>query len=141
MRCKRCGKDLEGSMRCNFCGFENEEGNVRELSRIEKNFFDGVTIDNDSPDEQRSGYENFRSGRTFGGGNFYVFGNGGGGFFSRIVTKFVGALMNDNRLAKIAAILIGVAVVGLTLFVALPILFFILAIGIALFAFTQMFKR
>ena len=52
-------------MRCTFCGYENSEGNVRELTRTEKNFFNGVTIDADSQ-EGRSSEENFRrQGRTY----------------------------------------------------------------------------
>ena len=41
MQCRRCGKELGNSMRCTFCGYENSEGNVRELTRTEKNFFNG----------------------------------------------------------------------------------------------------
>ena len=47
MKCRRCGKELNNSMRCNFCGFDNfEEDNVREMSNAEKKFYNGgVTID------------------------------------------------------------------------------------------------
>ncbi len=138
MKCRRCGKDLNGSTVCNFCGFENEEGNVRELSRIEKNFFDGVTIDLDGNGEPKNDSGNFGNFGTRG--SWKTYSTGGGGFFSRMISKFVGALMDNNRLAKIAATLIAIAFAGLMLFVALPILFVFLAAGIALFAFSQIVR-
>ncbi len=132
MQCRRCGKELGDSMRCKFCGYVNTEGNVREMTRTEKNFFNGVTIDAGSTDgqndetsrEQRRNYE-YTTRRTYI--NF-----GGTSLFGRAIGSFARALMNGNRLAQIAAILIGIAFAALMFFVALPILFVLLAIGIAL---------
>ncbi len=141
MQCRRCGKELGDSMRCTFCGYVNTEGNVREMTRTEKKFFNGVTIDagttgghaNDEDfREQRRNYE-YTTRRT------YVNFGGGTSFLGRIASSFVRGLMNGNRLAQIAAILIGVAFMGLMFFVALPILFVMLAIGIALIILSKFF--
>ena len=133
MKCRRCGKELGNSMRCTFCGYVNTEGNVREMTRTEKNFFDGVTIDTDSTDRQAK-EENFREQRRnydYTTRRTYI-NYGGSSFASRLVGSFIRALFDGNRLAQIAAILIGVAFAALMFFVALPILFVLLAIGIAL---------
>ena len=132
MICRRCGKELGNSMRCTFCGYVNTEGNVREMTRTEKNFFNGVTIDAGSADgrteenfhEQRRNYD-YTTRRTYI--NF-----GGSSLLSRLAGSFVRGLMNGSTLAKIAAILIGIAFAALMFFIALPILFVLLAIGIAL---------
>ena len=58
----------------------------------------------------------------------------GSNIFTRAVGSFIRALLNGNRLAQIAAILIGIAFAALMFFVALPILFVLLAIGFALLA-------
>ena len=110
----------------------NNEGNVREMTRTEKNFFNGVTIDADST-ENRSSEENFRAynkSYEYRTRSTYVsFDNSN--IFTRLLGKFVRALLNGNRLAQIGAFLIGLAFAALMFFIALPILFFILAIGIA----------
>lgn len=129
MICRRCGKELRGSMRCSFCGYENSEGNVREMTRTEKNFFDGVTIDANTGEEE-SRRENFRTRRA------YV-SSSESSIFSRIIGSFVRALFNGNRLAQIAATLILVAFGALTFFIALPILFVLLALGLAFLAFAK----
>ena len=141
MQCKRCGKELENSTRCNFCGFENPvEGNVREMSRTEKNFYNGITIDAGGEEKNSSQNRNY----NFGGGNFsqrttYInFGNfGGGGFFSRLFEKFLRGLLNNNLLAKIIAGLIFIALFGILFFAALPIMFFMFALGIGLFLYAK----
>lgn len=132
MNCQRCGKTLGDSTKCKFCGFENSAGNVREMTRTEKNFYNGVTIDmNDSESESRSRNYN----------RAYINFNGnGGGFFSRMLEKFIAGLMNNSLLAKIAGILIFTAFAALMFFIALPILFFMLAFGIALFIYAR-FRR
>ena len=137
MICRRCGKELGNSMRCTFCGYVNTEGNVREMTRTEKNFFNGVTIDAGSADghkeetfhEQRRNYD-YTTRRTYI--NF-----GGSSLLSRLVGSFVRGLMDGSTLAKIAAILIGIAFAALMFFIALPILFVLLAIGIALIVLTK----
>lgn len=138
MQCRRCGKDLGGSMKCTFCGYENTEGNVREMTRTEKNFFKGMTIDADSADSQSS-EENFRENRRsheFRTRTTYV-NFGGSNIFSRLIGSFVRAILNGNRLAQIAATLIFVAFALLMFVVALPIMFVLLAAGIALLVFAK----
>lgn len=140
MQCRRCGKDLGNSMRCVFCGYENTEGNVREMTRTEKNLFDGVTIDAGSTDERSE--ETFRSqrrGYNYGARTTYV-NFSGSNIFVRAVGSFIRALMNGNRLAQIAAILIGVAFAALMFLIALPILFVLLAIGITLLVIAKILR-
>lgn len=135
MQCRRCGKDLGNSGRCNFCGYQNTEGNVREMTRTEKNFFKGVTIEAGA-DDSRSSEEKFgndRRGYNYSARTTYV-NFGGSNIFMRIIGSFIRALLNGNRPAQIAATLICVAFGALMFFVALPILFVILAIGLALLA-------
>lgn len=135
MLCRRCGRELNGSLRCNFCGYENTEGNVREMTRTEKNFFNGVTIDAGSTDS-RSSYENFCDdgrGYEFSTRTTYI-NFGGSNIFTRMLGSFARALMNGNMLAKIGAVIIGAVFFALMFFVALPILFVLLAIGLALLA-------
>ena len=135
MQCRRCGKELGNSMRCTFCGYVNTEGNIREMTRTEKNFFNGVTIDAGATEghaeenfrEQRRNYDSRRTYINFGGSSL----------LSRVVGAFIRGLMNGSTLAKIAAILIGVAFAALMFFIALPILFVLLAIGIALIVLTK----
>lgn len=130
MQCRRCGKELNNnSARCTFCGYENSEGNVREMTRTEKKFFNGVTIDAETGEED-SNRENFRTRRTY-------INSDNPNFFTRIVGSFVRSLLNGNRIAQIAATLIFVALGALMFFVALPILFVVLAVGLALFAFAK----
>ncbi len=138
MQCRRCGKDLGDSMKCTFCGYENTEGNVREMTRTEKNFFKGLTIDADSADSQSS-EENFRENRRsheFRTRTTYV-NFGGSNIFSRLIGSFVRAILNGNRLAQIAATLIFVAFALLMFVVALPVMFVLLAAGIALLVFAK----
>ena len=137
MQCRRCGKELGGSMRCSFCGYENTDGNVREMTRTEKNLFRGVTIDAGSTDS-RTSEENFREERNYSYSTRTTYVNfGGSNFFTRAIGSFLRALFNGNRLAQIAATLICIAFGALMFFVALPILFVILAIGIALLALSK----
>ena len=134
MQCQRCGKELNNSSRCSFCGFENfEEGNVREMSRTEKNFYNGVTVDaggteNNSSNSQRT---NFKTRTT------YINLGNSGGFFSRLFEKFLRGLISNSLLSKIIAGLIVIAFAGIFFFVAVPMLFFMLALGIALFLYAR----
>lgn len=111
---------------------ENDDGNVREMTRTEKNFYNGVTIEADSSEEnfrRNKGYE-YKTRSTY-------INVGGSNIFTRLLGGFLRALLNGNRLAQIGAFLIGLAFAALMFFVALPILFVILAIGIALVAFSR----
>ena len=132
MQCRRCGKELRGSMRCDFCGYENSEGNVREMTRTEKNFFNGVTIDADTGEEEfrRDNFKTRRAYVNFSGSNI----------FTRMLGSFARALFNGNRLAQIAATLILIAFGALTFFIALPVLFVLLALGFALLAFAKFLR-
>lgn len=136
MQCRRCGKDLGDSLRCEFCGYENTEGNVREMTRTEKNFFNGVTIDADSTDSNSSD-EGSRNYKRYDSTSRTTYVNFGGNFFTRAIGSFARAVINGNRLAQIAAVLIFLAFTALMLFVALPVLFVILAIGLALLALSK----
>lgn len=132
MQCRRCGKDLGNSLRCNFCGYENTEGNVREMTRTEKHFFDGVTIEADGT-ESRSSEGNYYRGRSYESRSTYI-NFTGSNIFMRAISSFLRAIFNGNRLAQFAATLIFVAFGALMFFVALPILFVLLAVGLALLA-------
>jgi hypothetical protein len=140
MRCLRCGKELGDSKRCIFCGYENKEGNVREMSSVEKNFYDGITIDEGEVNNQHFADDNsyhsannYRSRRTI-----YIAEETS--FFSRLLNKLFNGLINNNLIAKIAVTFIVVAILLLTFFVALPILFVLLAAGIAMLIFSKLGK-
>ena len=135
MQCRRCGKELGSSLKCTFCGYENTEGNLREMTHTERNFFSGETIDI-SDGERRD--ENFR-GQTYQTRRTYV-NFSGGGFFSRAFNWIVREWLSGNKLVRVAVTLIVVALAALTLFVALPIIFVILAAGIVLFALLNKFR-
>lgn len=107
---------------------ENNDGNVREMTRTEKNFYRGVTIDAGSTRGGAS-EENFRE-NNFQKKRVYV-SYGGSNIFTRLIGAFFSALLKGNRLAQLGALLIGIAFGALMFFVALPILFVLLAIGIA----------
>jgi len=136
MQCQRCGKELGDSTRCSFCGYENKEGNVREMSNIEKNFYDGVTIDegdiNNKNSADDNSQNNFKSSRR----TVYISDNSS--FFSRMFDKLLNGLINNSTISKIAVALIVIAISVLTLFVALPIMFVLLALGIAFLIFSNL---
>lgn len=136
MNCRRCNKELRGSMKCEFCGYENVEGNVREMTHTEKNFYNGITIDEDGTEygEQRQSGRNFRHNRI------YV-NMGDSGIFSRLLGKFLTALISGNTLAKIALSLIFIAFATLMFFIALPVVFFLIALGIAFWIYAKFVGR
>ena len=140
MQCRRCGKELGDNMRCGFCGYDNVEGNLRELTRTEKNFFNGVTIDAGTSGEHS--YRGQSSSYNFGGSGFRgTFINvGHSGFFDKIFSGLLGGLLNNNTLTKIAVALIFLAFAVLFFFVALPVIFVILAVGIAIYVFSNFIK-
>ena len=112
----------------------DEDGNVREMTRTEKNFFKGVTIDANEE-------ENYRQQRNYNYGARRTYINfGGSNIFTQTIGSFIRAVLNGNRLARVAAVLIGVAFAALTFFVALPIIFFMLAIGIGLLALMKILR-
>jgi len=136
MQCRRCGKELGSSLKCTFCGYENTPGNVREMTRTERNFFRGKTID--IGDDSTHGDESFR-GQTYESRRTYV-NFGGGGFFSRATSWLLREFFGGNKLVRVAVTLIVVALAALTVFVALPIIFVLLAAGIVLFALLNKFR-
>ena len=138
MQCRRCGKELGSSLKCSFCGYENTVGNVRELTRTEKNFFDGETIDvgdSDGRHEENFHGQSYQTRRTF-----VYFDNNGGGFFSRATSWLLREFLGGNKIVRVAVTLILIALAALTLFVALPIIFVLLAAGIVLFALLNKFR-
>ena len=130
MKCRRCGKELNNSMRCNFCGFDNfEEDNVREISNAEKKFYNGgITID--VGDDEKN-YKDRRSDSeytSYGQSTFINF--GGGNAFSNLLWKFINGLFSRNILARIIAGALFILFLAFLFFVALPIFFVALAIGV-----------
>ena len=141
MQCQRCGKELGDSTRCSFCGYENKEGNVREMSNIEKNFYDGVTIDEGDINNKNSADDNsFNSQNNFKSSRRTVYISDNSSFFSRMFDKLLNGLINNSTVSKIAVALIVIALSVLTLFVALPIMFVLLALGIAFLIFSNLGK-
>ena len=143
MQCRRCGKELGNFSRCEFCGYDNVEGNVREMTSTEKNCYDGVTIETGENSAQDSAEYNSYKRKTNYNPNYNfsrrtIYTSSNQGIFSRIVDKILFGLINNEPIAKIAVTLITVAVAALMFFVALPILFLILAIGITMFIFSKM---
>ncbi len=134
MQCRRCGKDLGSSLRCSFCGYDNTEGNVREMTNIEKKFYDGVTIDAGTDERNSSGSNQSSYRHTYKTNSrrtFYTY-SGSPGILSRLFGKLIDGLINNSKIAKVAATLIVVALSALAFFIAVPVLFVMLAIGIAL---------
>ncbi len=133
MQCRRCGKELGSSLRCSFCGYDNTEGNVREMTNIEKKFFDGVTIDAGTDENNSSGSNQGSYRRTYKTNSrrtFYTYSSPG--ILSKLFGKLIDGLINNSKIAKIAATLIVVALSALAFFIAVPVLFVMLAVGIAL---------
>ena len=113
------------------------------MTRTEKNFFGGETIDigdlNGQRHEQRE--EKFRGQNFYGTWRTFIHvGNGGGGIFSRAVNWLLREVLGGNRLVQVALTLVFVALAVMFFFVALPIIFVILAAGIVLFALANKFR-
>lgn len=109
---------------------QDNEGNVREMTRTEKNFYRGVTIDVDGNEENF----NQRRQRTF------YLNYSKSNIFTRAIGSFIKAVLDGDKLARIAATLIVIAFAALTIFVALPIIFIMLAIGLVIFALLNNFR-
>ena len=133
MKCKRCGKELGSSTRCNFCGFENlESDNVREMSRAEKNFYNGLTIDVNSNDEN-GGHKNNSEYTTYTQGTFTF---GSGNIVFTLLAKFFNAFLSGNIFARLVTGIFMLAFAAFMFFVALPIFFVVIAaavIGLVIF--------
>ncbi len=138
MQCQRCGKELGNSTQCNFCGYDNKEGNVREMSSLEKNFYDGVTIDTGESSEEKNSSNFYNQSNSYRFSQRKIYISNDTGIFSRLLGKLLGGLLNNSLISKIAVTLIALAFAALMFFVALPVLFVLLATGIALFAFSKL---
>ena len=127
MKCMRCGKELENTTRCNFCGFENfESDNVREMSESEKRFYNGLTIDVNSNGD--GGERKTNSDYTTYTQRTFVF--GGGNILFALLEKFIGALFGGNILARLVTGILLLAIAAFIFFVALPIFFVIIALAV-----------
>ncbi len=115
----------------------DDEGNVREMTRTEKTFFNGVTINADSAEGRSE--ETYRQQRNYDTRRTYI-SFGGSNIFTRAIGSFIRAVLGGNRLAQVAAVLIGLAFAALMIFVALPIIFVMLAIGLVIFALLNNFR-
>lgn len=114
-------------MKCNFCGYDNiEENNVHEMSNVEKNFYNGVTIDVDSNEKS---YKNQRTDSDYTSYGQSTFVNFGGGILSNLLMKLINGIFGGSILAKIIAGIIFLAFAAFMFFVALPIFFVIIAAG------------
>lgn len=139
MQCQRCGKELGDSARCSFCGYDDKEGNVREMTTAEKNFYDGVTIDTGENEEKNYSGSNSYSNKNYSGfSRRTIYISDDSSFFSKIIGKLFDGLLNNSTISKIAVTLIVLALSLLTLFVAVPIIFIILALGIAILIFLNL---
>lgn len=110
MRCRRCGKDLGSDSVCNFCGYQNaEEVHVREMSAVERNNYNGITLEARPHDHyqhyQRGGWQsNFQQSARIN--------------LNR--TGFWTQLFGNHIVTRILVALVLVLLIAFTLFVALP---------------------
>lgn len=112
MKCRRCGKELGSTSRCNFCGYQNlEDDHVREMSAVERNNYDGLTIEVRSHDQHHQ-YQQYRRSQS----NFH--------HSARIdpnPTGFWTQMFGNHIVTRILVALVLVLLIAFTLFVALPI--------------------
>lgn len=115
MQCRRCGKELGGSAHCSFCGYQNaQEGSVREMSSLERNSYNGITIDAQHSEQNyerhydRSDFQsNFQSG------------------FARspraeLNQNIWGRLFGNHIVTRILVALALLMLIAFTIFIALP---------------------
>lgn len=138
MNCRRCGKKLSSSLKCSFCGYENVEGNVREMTRMEKNFYDGVTIEEDGNEEksneQKTEGKNFKYQRTYINLGSSEIGYG-------LFEKFLHALIGNSTLAKILAFVIFFAVAAILFFIAVPLLAVLLGVAVGCYVYAKFIRK
>ncbi len=120
MVCQRCGKELVNGSRCPFCGYDNAESPVREMSPQERKFYRGITIDANPQNSYRER----------AGGNYRASG-------SSFAVKFLNALIRGNLLARIIATVLVLAISAVMFFIAVPVIFFVLMVGVALYIFSR----
>lgn len=135
MKCSRCGKDLTGSSKCHFCGYENVDGNVREMTRSEKMMFKGVTIDADN-----EGQNNYQDNRDFKYSRTYInIGNSSNSY--GFIEKLLRALLEGSILAKLIVAVIFLAIAAVLFFIAVPLVIILLAVAVAFFLYAKILKR
>ena len=131
MRCRRCGKELGSGSRCNFCGYQNaEEGRVREMSAVERNNYDGLTIEVRSHDHyqqyQRGGAQsNFQQSARIN--------------LNR--TGFWTQMFGNHIVTRILVALVLVLLIAFTLFVALPLALTIVGCALVYYLVRRMLLR
>ncbi|WP_407400761.1 hypothetical protein [Anaerovibrio sp.] len=118
MICQKCGSQLNMDGTCPNCG----QGNVRIMEKSEINAYDGITIEENSYEQESAGTG--KNDNQFGGfGGFGGYGSG-----PRII-RFSGS----GTLTKLLfAIAIALLVAGLV-FVALPLMVLAVIIGLAVY--------
>lgn len=118
MICQKCGSQLNMDGTCPNCG----QGNVRIMEKSEINAYDGITIEENSYEQESAGTG--KKDNQFGGfGGFGGYGSG-----PRII-RFSGS----GTLTKLLfAIAIALLVAGLV-FVALPLMVLAVIIGLAVY--------
>ena len=112
MKCRRCGKELGSASRCNFCGYQNaDDSGVREMSAVERNNYDGLTIEVRSNEDHHHYHQYQRA-------------HSGFQHSARInsnPTGFWTQTFGNHILTRIIVALVLVLLIAFTLFVALPI--------------------
>ena len=123
MLCQNCGKEIGDSDECAYCGFGTASANVREMSEAETFGYDGTTIDQNGggthePGISRDEYRQRKDPRIFFEG--IQLGHSG---------NWLDKILQSYWLSRLFAGLVVAAIVTLLVFVALPIVLAITAIG------------
>ena len=104
MKCQFCGKPVENSETCSSC---LSERSVRVLSRTERDFFEGETIDASNGSDKQ---------------NYYNYSNNDNNIFFK-VRSF--NLVPKNFIGKLVLILI----IGLLVLISIPLVLLIFLLG------------
>ena len=111
MRCRRCGKELGADSVCNFCGYQNaEEVHVREMSAVERNNYNGITIEARSHDH----YQQYQRGERQSYSQHSA-------RINLNQTGFWTQMFGNHIVTRILVALVLVLLIAFTLFVALPL--------------------
>lgn len=99
------------------------------MSKAEKNFYNGgVTIDVDSDGKNYKDRHSDSEHNSYGQSTFVNF--GGTNIFSNLLIKFINGIFSGNILSRIIAGVIFLLLLAFVFFVALPLFFAVLAVGI-----------
>ncbi|MDL2280487.1 hypothetical protein LJC10_01355 [Selenomonadales bacterium OttesenSCG-928-I06] len=104
MKCQLCGKPIENGETCDSCF---NEGSVRVLTRTERDFYEGETIDASNDSEKQ---------------NYYNYSNQNNNMFFK-VRSF--NLVPKSFLGKLTLILI----IGLLILISIPLVLLIFLLG------------